>query len=43
MSRQKSLSRLDREKIAKQVTTRLYNESDIKKNYLNKIKERAKQ
>lgn len=33
---------MDKERIAKEVTSRLYNESDIKKNYLNKIKERAK-
>lgn len=42
-SSKKSLSKQDKQKIAKEVTSRLYNESDIKKNYLNKIKERAKQ
>lgn len=41
-SSQKSLSKLEKTKIVNKVTSRLYNESEIKKNYLNKIKERAK-
>lgn len=38
----KSLSKQDMSRIGKEVTSRLYNQSEIKKNYLNLIKEKAK-
>lgn len=42
-SLKKSYSKSDISRIQSDVTRRLYNEGEIKKNYLNKIKERAKQ
>lgn len=41
-SLRKSMSKQDISRINRDVTRRLYNEADIKKNYLNIIKEKAR-